>query len=254
MIRAFALFRILGRAYAYCMERKRTQIVPYAFAAALFACGPFPACTRNEPFVPNDGESIFRDDFESFLKEGWVLDGLPTDVSLSDREGYTTLYPPVEIPDGAAAATTVLLREMEGDFVLVTQLDFQTVTDLQSSGIVVQGADGRTVLLGFSEIGQVGFRGALMVADRGPDVERGRALVRSDLGTVFLRLERSGDRFTGAFGPDGEQFTIVGSLTNVLSDAVRVGIGTLIVDACSANCDAREPAEFEFFEILAPID
>jgi beta-xylosidase len=209
-------------------------------------------CPSNQPFTPNDGETLFRDDFDGALEEGWLLDGSPADVSLTDRDGFATLYPPSEIPEDEAAATTVLLRQIEGDFVLITQLDFQTITDLQSSGIVVQGNDGRTVLLGFSEIGQVGFRGALMVADRGPDVERGRALVRSDLGSVYLRLERSGDRFSGSFGPDGEQFTLVGSLTNDLSNSVRVGVGTLIIDACTSNCTAKEPAEFDYFEIQAP--
>lgn len=216
--------------------------------AAVVASG----CNTVVPFNPSDGDSLFRDDFENTVQEGWLLDGLPGDVSLNDRAGFVTLFPPQEIPQGEAAGTTVLLRPISGDFVLLTQLDFQTVTDLQSAGLVVQGSDGRTVLLGLSDIGQVGFRGAIMLADRGPDVERGRALVRTDLTTIYLRLERTGDRFSGAFSPDGEQFTPVGSLTNDLSTAVRVGIGTLLAEACTSNCDANEPGEFDFFEIFAP--
>lgn len=210
------------------------------------------ACGQRPVFTPGDEEVLFRDDFSAVLQEGWVLDGSGADVSLTDRSGFLTLFPPDGIPTGEQAATTVLLRELEGNFVVVTKIEFQTITDLQSSGIVVQGDDGRTVLLGLSEIGQFGFRGVLMLADRGPGIERGRALVRSDLQTIFLRLAREGNRYTGALSSDGITFTAVGALTNDLSATVHVGLGTLIAEACSANCDERVPAEFDFFEIRSP--
>jgi beta-xylosidase len=209
-------------------------------------------CGQPPVFTPGDEEVDFRDDFSTALKEGWVLDGSNVDVSLTDRSGFLTLFPPSAIPTGEQAATTVLLREREGNFVVVTKLEFQTITDLQSAGVVVQGDDGRTVLLGVSEINQVGFRGVLMLADRGPGTERGRALVRSDLQTIFLRLEREGNRYTGAFSTDGVSFTAVGTLTNDLSPTVKVGVGTLIAEACSSNCDERVPAEFDFFEVRSP--
>ncbi len=209
-------------------------------------------CGQPPVFTPGDEEVDFRDDFETALEEGWVLDGSNVDVSLIDRSGFLTLFPPSDIPAGEQAASTVLLREREGDFVVLTKLEFQTITDLQSAGVVVQGEDGRTVLLGVSEIGQVGFRGVLMLADRGPGVERGRALVRSDLQTIFLRLEREDNRYTGAFSTDGVSFTAVGTLTNDLSATVNVGVGTLIAEACSSSCDERVPAEFDFFEVRSP--
>jgi hypothetical protein len=120
---------------------------------------------------------------------------------------------------------------------------------LQSSGLVIQGDDGRTVLLGISKIDQVGFRGVLMLADRGPDVERGRALVRSSLQSIHLRIERIGSRYTGSYSVDGVAFTTIGTLTNDLSAAVNIGIGTLIAGACISNCDLRVPAHFEYFEV-----
>jgi len=213
----------------------------------------FAGCGQGGNFTPDDEEVLFRDDFTDRLQEGWMLDGINTDVSLAERSGFLSLFPPDDIPEGQQAGKTVLLRDLSGDFVLVTMLDFQTLTDLQSSGLVVQGSDGRTVLLGVSKIDQVGFRGLLMIADRGPDVERGRALVRSELQIVYLRLERFGDRYTGSYSTDGETFTALSPLTNDLSTAVRVGIGTLNAEACTSNCNERVPAHFDFFEIRSAV-
>ena len=88
-----------------------------------------------------------------------------------------------------------------------------------------------------------------MLADHGPNIQRGRAATNSVLETVYLRVVRSGDRYTGSLSADGISFTAVGSLSNDLSARVNVGVGTLIVEACSANCDERVPAEFDFFEV-----
>ena len=218
--------------------------------AALGVCSClFSGCGQGGNFTPDDEEILFRDDFTDRLQEGWLLDGLNTDVSLTERSGFLSLFPPVDIPAGEQAGNTVLLRDLSGDFVLVTMLDFQTTTDLQSSGLAVQGSDGRTVLLGVSKIDQVGFRGVLMIADRGPEVERGRALVRSELQIIYLRLERVGNRYTGSYSTDGESFTALSPLTNDLSTAVRVGMGTLNAEACTSNCNERVPAHFDFFEI-----
>lgn len=249
--RVQALFHRPGRAYPWDMRFKgaffkRLMLAPCGCLIACLGCGPA------DVFTPGDGEVLFRDDFAAVLKEGWLLDGSGTDVSLTERPDYLTLFPPDEIPSGEQAATTVLLRELDGDFVVITKLDFETITDLQSSGLVVQGADGRTVLLGVSQIDQVGFRGVLMLADRGPGVERGRALVRSDLQTMYLRLAREGNRYTGSLSADGVTFIAVGSLTNDLSTIVHVGVGTLIAEACTSNCDDHVPAEFDFFEVRSP--
>lgn len=222
------------------------------FVATAMGLAVTMGCRQNMIFNPSDGELLFRDDFSGTLETGWLLDGAAGDVSVSDREGFLTLFPPPEIPTGLQAGRTSLLREMEGDFVLITRMEFDTQTDLQSSGLVIQGLDGRTVLLGVSEINQIGFRGAIMLADRGPNIERGRALVRSNLAIAYLRLERTGTTYSGAISGDGVTFTAVGSLTNDLSDEVSVGLGTLIASACTSNCTARIPADFDFFEIREP--
>jgi len=209
----------------------------------------FLGCGQMTGTPPGNEQILFRDDFDAVLKEGWVLDGTAANVSLLNQPGFLTLFPPDAIPAGEQAASTVLFRELNGDFVIITSLEFQTITDLQSSGLVVQGDDGRTVLLGISAIDQVGFRGVLMLADRGPGVERGRALVRSDLQTVYLRLARVGNQYTGSFSPDGVSFSPVGTLTDDLSTTVNVGVGTLIAAACSVRCEDRVQADFDFFEI-----
>mgnify|MGYP001557994616 CR=1 FL=1 len=212
-------------------------------------------CPQQVVIPPPGGDSLVRDDFDGTLQAGWSIDASSdADVDLSPRTGFARLLPP-ESPDPSVQTTmTLLLRDMDGDFVLVTRMEFQTITDWQLSGLVIKGDDGHIVAIGlFSASGDRGsIRGLGLRADRGPDVDPGRAFAAFDLDNVYLRLERAGDRYKGSYSRDGVAFTVVGELTNDLSDHVRVGIGTAADTRCSMNCDQRAPADFDFFEILAP--
>ncbi|MDO8632227.1 MAG: hypothetical protein Q7R41_17220 [Phycisphaerales bacterium] len=212
-------------------------------------------CPQPAAIPPSGGDSLFRDDFDGTLQAGWSIDASSdADVDLSSRTGFARLLPP-ESPDPSVQTTrTLLLRDMDGDFVLVTRMEFQTITDLQLSGLVIQGDESRTVVLGlFSATGASGsLRGLFLRADRGAGVDPGRAITPSDLDNVYLRLERSGNSYTGSYSSDGVTFTVVGTVTDDLSDRVGTGIGTAADTRCTANCDQRTPADFDFFEILAP--
>jgi hypothetical protein len=212
-------------------------------------------CPQQAVIPPPGGDSLFRDDFSGTIQAGWSIDASSdADVDLSSRSGFARVLPPESPDPSAQTPMTLLLREMNGDFVLVTRVEFQTITDLQLSGLIIKGDDDRTVVLGlFSATGARGsLRGLFLRADRGPGVDPGRAIAPSDLDNVYLRIERAGDRYKGSYSGDGVAFTVVGELTNDLSDHVSIGIGTAIDSRCTANCDQRIPADFDFFEILAP--
>ncbi len=220
---------------------------------ALFICAP--GCTQRVVITPPEGESLFRDEFEIPLEGGWMIDAeANVDVDLASRAGFARLVTPELSDPSEQTPMTLLVREAGGDFVLVTRVEFQTITDLQLAGLVIQGDDGRTVVLGiFSATSSRGsLRGLILRADRGMDILPGRAIAPSDIENAYLRLERSGNKYTGSYGADGQSFTVVGSLTDDLSDHVRIGIGTAADARCTQNCDQRIPADFDFFEVLSP--
>ncbi len=224
-------------------------------AAAMAVCG-LVACRSSVPVQPGSGELLFRDPFNGVLEDGWSISADDaSDVDLEARGGFARIFPPPLLSPTEQTAMTLLLREMTGDFVLITRMEFQTVADLQLAGLVVQGDDGRTVVLGlFSATSPRGsLRGLFLRADRGSGVEPGRAIAPSDLENIYLRLERTGNRYTGSFSTDGRTYETVGSVTNDLSARVDAGIGTALDQRCSGNCAADIHADFDFFTIEAPM-
>ncbi len=211
-------------------------------------------CPGPTPFVPDDSELVFRDDFyAATLESGWTFAGPDTlKWSLSQRSGYLRVYPEPLADDPDDTQDSLMLRPMTGDFILVTRMEYQTLEDRQLSGLVVRGDDGRLVSLVLTTLSTpLGtFRGVWMVADRGPDVDEGRVSDSFDGDTVYLRLERAGDSYRGSYSTDGVTFTTVGTLSNDLSDAVDVGLGTAKGRQCpGGDCDQSVPADFDFFEI-----
>ena len=211
-------------------------------------------CPGPTPFVPDGSELVFRDDFDSTtLESGWTFSG-PDALkwSLSERSGYLRTYPEPLADNPDDTQDSLMVRQLTGDFILVTRMEYQTLEDRQLSGLVIRGDDGRLVSLGLTTLSAAlgTFRGVFMVADRGPDVAEGRASDAFAGETVYLRLERSGDSFAGSYSSDGVTFTAVGTLSNDLSDAVEAGVGTAKGRQCAPDvCNQSVSADFDFFEI-----
>jgi len=202
-------------------------------------------------FVPPAGEIVFRDEFADELEDGWTFAGMdPSRLTLAERSGFVRIYP--QAPDVPAEQASSLLRDIDGDFILTARMDFETIVDLELAGLFVQSGDGRTVAAGIlSATGARGtFRGAILRADRGGDI--GRVAESTDLESVFLRLERRGDSFIGSFSGDGQTYTLLGTVTNDLPDAVQAGVAVGASELCSRNCDQVIAADFDFFEVAVP--
>lgn len=223
-------------------------------AAACVAC--IVGCESQvvDVLIPDNPLARFRDDFNGQLEPGWTIDGeQATQHSLTDRPGFLRIFPQEISIDSTVSEAGLLVRELEGDFVVVTRMQFETVLDLQLAGIVVQGPDLKR-LVSFGLIQASGargtFRGLLLRADRGPDVASGRATAPYDSDEVYLRLERSGNTYTASYSRDGITFETVGSVTNDLPGSVLVGLGAIKGDSCGQDCDRLLPADFDFFEVL----
>jgi len=203
-------------------------------------------------------QTIFRDDFNGVLAAGWNFNGDEVIThSLTDRPGFLRIFPQPVSTTSFDQAPGLLARQVEGDFVLTTRMQFDPLLDLETAGIVVLGPDqDRLVTYGLlSASGARGtFRGLLLRADRGADVAPGRAAVQFAGDEVFLRLERVGNTYTASYSRDGLDYTRVGSVTNDLPGSVVVGLGAIKDESCGDLCDRVIPADFDFFEISIPID
>ncbi|UCC31561.1 MAG: hypothetical protein JSU86_04635 [Phycisphaerales bacterium] len=203
--------------------------------------------------VVPDSETVFHDDFDRLdLDSGWTFEGAATaNYSLTERPGFMRIYAQDGQADPVGDSEGLLLRYLDGDFSLVTRMEFETLVDLQLAGLVIGGDDGRTVAFGLlTASGPRGaFRGLLLRGDRGPDMDPGRAAAVYESNDVLLRLERIGDSYTASYSSDGFTYTLVGTVVNDLSDSVRVGIGAAKSELCSSSCDETVPADFDFFEI-----
>jgi beta-xylosidase len=206
-------------------------------------------------FIPPDFDVLFRDEFDDeTLDAGWTFAGEdPTRQSLTGRSGFMRIYAQELADDPAQTRHSLLLRERNGDFVLLTRMEFDPAADRLLAGLVVQGEDGRMVSLGLLHASRSGgtFRGVLALADPGGGMEVDRVAAASELTDVYLRLERRADDFEVSYSADGVTYTRVGTVTASLSDTVQVGIGVAASENCNSQCDVASPADFGFFEIGA---
>ena len=239
-----------GREPATLKHIRRLIGLTAAWAACLVGC----ESQVVDVLIPDHPLARFRDDFNGQLEPGWTFDaGQAIQHSLTDRPGFLRIFPQEITIDSTVSEAGLLVRELEGDFVVVTRMQFETLLDLQLAGIVVQGPDQKR-LVSFGLIQASGargtFRGLLLRADRGPNVASGRATVPYDSNEVYLRLERSGNTYIASYSRDGINFEAVGSVTNDLPGNVLVGLGAIKGDSCSQDCDRLLPADFDFFEVL----
>jgi len=208
------------------------------------------------PVIPGNGEVIFRDDFNSQAQAaGWSFLGTDTTKkSLTANPGSLRLLPQSDGVDCDHTAQSYLLRNATGDFVLQTKMNFNPAVDLALAGIVVQDDQGRAAALGIlSAKGTAGsFQGVILRVDQCPNPSPDRVAKSYAFHDVYLRLERSGDTFTGLFSQDGVTYTALGTLTKQMSDTVQVGVGIVGSSECTSNCDAVQPADFDYFEIDNP--
>lgn len=207
-------------------------------------------------FVPPDGNVVFRDDFEGGnLEEGWNFVGEDeSKQTLAARDGFLRILPQDTSASCDERDQSYWLRELTGDFIIETFLSYQAAVDLAFAGIAVEDDSGKTAALGLlSARGAAGsFRGVILRVDQCPNPNARRVAESFAFDEVYLRLERTGDAFSGSFSIDGESFTQLGSLTHEMFETVRVGIGIATSDFCSENCTAVDPADFDFFEVSLP--
>jgi regulation of enolase protein 1 (concanavalin A-like superfamily) len=207
-------------------------------------------------------EVEFRDDFDDpTLVQGWSIERSdPANHSLAERTGFFRINTqPGTIGEGSTIKN-LLLRDFTGDFILETRMEFDPQTPQQFGGLIAYLDDTHAVAVGlvFVEGDRGTFRGVVMTSDGdGTDTDAPTPASRYDATNVtvpevvYLRLLRKGDRFVGAFSPDGLVYKDIGTLINELPAAIRVGVGAANVAGtnCGQFCDISVQADFDFFQI-----
>jgi beta-xylosidase len=231
------------------MKRHRTAVITLALMLVWLTGCP----SGNSDFLPPDGTTLFFDEFDGGeLAAGWVFDHPDgSKFTLSARPGFARLY--AEASTGDDAPLSVLLRELEGDFVVTTRMEFDPDADRHIAGVAIEDENERRLSFGLLRAsGPRGtFRGVVPIAEEDAELDIDRDALSFDGSAIYLRVERILDQFELAYSTDGETYTRVGTVTTNLTDMVRVGVGTAASEDCNTSCEEIDPADFDFFKISA---
>ncbi len=227
--------------------------IPILWVCALSAA--YTGCSSTTPgiFDPPETGILFRDDFDGReLVSGWNFKGADeTRKSLDQRPGFLRLLAQDLAQVASDSDNSLLLRSVQGDFVLTTLLEFDPLADRHIAGLAIEGDDGQILSFGLlTASGTRGsFRGVLPIAGDSAKLDLDRTALLFDGTAIYLRIQRVGDRFALAHSADGVAYQAVGTVVLNLSDEVRVGLGTAQSEKCNSACEEIAPADFDFFEI-----
>ncbi len=202
---------------------------------------------------------IFRDDFNGSLQSGWqIVREESSFYSLSARNGFLRILTQRGGLGQNSNAKNIFLREITGDFIIESKLEFNPNDAKHTAGIIAYVDDFNAVVLGLSYAeGERGtFRGVASIsAIQDQEGQRAGAFYDESITTnpnlVYLRMLRSGDQFVVAFSDNGTDYTELATFTNPLPSALRVGVlaGNGDAEGCGEACDIPIPGDFDYFVI-----
>jgi regulation of enolase protein 1 (concanavalin A-like superfamily) len=223
-------------------------------AAMAFAAGLIAGCPPTDPnFQPPDGTVEFRDDFDAgtFDADWEIVADDDSSFTLEDRSGFLSVTVGASQNDSPESRFALLLREAEGDFVLLARMEFDPQADRHIAGLVIEGDDQRRVSFGLASLNgpRGSLRGVIPVVDEPRTLDLDTTVLAYEESQVVLRIRRVRDVFELSYSEDGQTFTRVGTATTNLSEAVRVGVGAATSEDCTRDCRQIVAAQFDFFEI-----
>ena len=184
-----------------------------------------PSSTPQSEIPPGQ---TFTDEFENQLAEGWMwLAEDPTKWSLSAVPGWLQIMVADASFDGPSLPANILLREPPaGDFEITTSLQFNPTSNFQFAGIVVFQDDKNVLQFGrgFCDLPDICPGGGIYFDNfENGSITGSSPMISTDNPVVYLRLQRVGTTYTGYYGEDGENWTLLGEQVREFSQ-VRVGL------------------------------
>lgn len=209
---------------------------------------PLPPPTEKPQPTATPDPFLFRDDFESSLGEGWEWTNQDDNFwSLTNNPGWLEIIAgPGGIPDGSMK--NVLMRTApQGNFELETRLKFKPEGNFQIGGLVVFESNADLAIFGRAFCGLCpqgdGYYFDLIVGGQWGGDNFAQKAPETD--TVYLRLRREGNAFTGFASENGKDWIMTGTHTSEMNPGL-VGLA-----AGQANGSEPGPAQFDYFTIIA---
>gem|GEM_PF-4477562 len=211
------------------------------------------------------GQEAIRDEFnDPQLDPAWtVVHEDASNYTLSARPGFFRVITQRGTFSPDSFVRNMLLRQVRGDFILQTRLEFDPRSGQPFAGLLVYESDDNAAAFGLTFVSGIRgeFRGLALVtvarvaAGQRPPVSRFDETTTDSPSAVYLRLLRSGDQLVAGFSDDGQSFTDLATVSNKFPETVMVGIGGSSGDTvlCGAACDNSLNADFDFFS-LTPLD
>ena len=200
------------------------------------------------------GEVVFQDEFEGVqLRPEWRWEDPKGGGTWSERQGYLDMRvepgqdlwhgnPPGQ---GGNMDAPRLLQTISGDFAIETRI--RVTPQLREHGGLLVWKDPNAFVRLEKTSGPHAFRGDVRFERHVNRVYSlvGRGAGLNNVKTVFLRLERKGNLFTGYASSDGVNWLSCGSTFVGMGDPVHVGLLSL----CPGNIPATN-TRFDYFRVL----
>jgi Tol biopolymer transport system component/regulation of enolase protein 1 (concanavalin A-like superfamily) len=191
--------------------------------------------------------TIWRDDFNGPLQEGWEWVNENPD-KWEFYEGFLRISAATE---GTGTENLLLRAVSEGDFVIETRLIFEPDTNFQIAGLVIYQDEDHFLQFGraFCDLEGPCIGNGIYFdqADKDNPVYANFATPVDNSSEAYLRLERQGNMVKGFFSYEGSTWFEIG--THWIPDNFQVlGVGlTASQDLNTPDWDI--PADFDYFEL-----
>lgn len=209
---------------------------------------PLPPPTETPQPTATPDPLLFRDDFESALGEGWAWTNEDDRYySFTNNPGWLEINAePGYVGDGSVK--NLLLRTIpEGNFELETKLNFAPKGNFQIGALVIYESGPNFVQFGRAFCGPCpakdGYYFDMFVDGVFGGENFATPITSGD--TIYLRLRREGNSYTGYGSLDGADWQVIGT------HQTEMNPGFVGLTAAQANGSQPDPAQFDYFTITA---
>lgn len=189
---------------------------------------------------------FFNDEFENLLADGWQWEAEdPSRWSLFNEPGALQIIASGTSFSIEGIPVNLLLREAPaGDFEISTLLRFSPQENYQFAGLVIFQEKGSALQFGRGYCNSSGIcAGDGLYFDNWQNAasSAGNFATKTWGDQVYLRLQKTGSRYSAFYSPDGYAWTLVGTHERGFSNP-RVGL-------VAAQSPSDIPAYFDFFSL-----
>lgn len=193
--------------------------------------------------------SLFSDEFENQLAEGWKWEAEdPSRWSLSKEPGALQISASGTSFSIDGIPTNLLLRDApDGDFEISTLVRFSPQVNYQFAGLVVFQEKGNALQFGRGYCNSPGIcAGDGLYFDnwKNSAPENGSFATKTWGDRVYLRLQKTGNSYSAFYSNDGYTWTLTGTHERDFSNP-RVGL-------VAAQSPGEIRASFDFFSLREP--